>query len=45
MDLFVVGPKGRSLWIGAQILWAWKSRKYCKSAMGGLSANQYNNIN
>lgn len=42
---FVAGPSGRSLWIGAQILCDWKSRKYCKSAIPGLSARTYPNIN
>lgn len=35
--LFVTEDSGRSLWMGAQILCDWKSRKYCKSLIGGLS--------
>lgn len=39
--LLVAAARGRSLWIGAQILCDWKSRKYCKSCNGGLSAKSH----
>ena len=34
---FEQGPSGRSLSTGAHNLWCWKSRKYLKSSIGGLS--------
>jgi len=36
--IFAVGASGRSLWRGAHALFDWKSRKYCSSEIGGLSA-------
>lgn len=37
-EIFAVGANGRSLCRGAHILADWKSKKYSKSAIGGLSA-------
>lgn len=34
---FEQGPSGRSLSTGAHDLWCWKSRKYLKSSIEGLS--------